>query len=108
MTSPDVPWKQGYWKMGAFKGTLLQACGNKFLWRSLISLDYPDLAEQYNQKMKDGMDCRFGKFGKPREEIVLATGADEYNIELSSSMITLKGVLNEEGTKIRFHFYRRE
>ena len=91
-----VPWREGFWKMGDFRSIILQTSGtNQLIWKNLVSLDYPDIEYQ-------GMilKCQFGRLGKACEEIVAATGVEEYNIEVKGTFVNNMGVLNDEGTKI--------
>ena len=99
--SQKVPWREGFWKMGNVKDTILQTSGYRFQYKSLLVLDHPELADLMPEEQRtDGFDCKFGNFGRAREEIISATGMEDYNIDLASPMINYKGVLNEEGTKI--------
>ena len=99
--SQKVPWREGFWKMGNVKATILQTSGHRFEYKSLLVLDHPKLADLMpEERQKDGFDCKIGNFGRAREEIISATGMEDYNIDLTSPMINYKGVLNNEGTKI--------
>ena len=87
--------------MGNVKDTILQTSGDRFQYQSLLVLDHPELADLMpEEQRKEGFDCKFGNFGRAREEIISATGMEDYNIDLASPMINYKGVLNKEGTKI--------
>ena len=91
-----VPWRKGLWKMGPFIANILQTSGdNKFLWKNLVAIDYPDIGAGGSV-----IDCKFGSFGVASEDIARATGEKYYNFIASNKMINCKGVMNSDGTKI--------
>ena len=96
-STSKIPWREGYWKMDAFSSLIMETSGNNFLSFNLVALDYPRTSRaRYNHVMK----CQFGNFGLARKEVAEATQADQYNFQMVDSFIKLKGVLNQEGTKI--------
>ena len=86
--------QEGYWNFGAMKAIVNMVEGNKMRVKNLMCMDYPDLKHTFE------MDIEYGNFGEPRQEIKEASGKSVYNIHLKSSMMGVKGVLNDDGTKI--------
>jgi len=81
--------------MGDFQIILQTSGDNKLLWKNMVFLDYPDIPVECVN-----LDCEFGSFGQPREEIAKATGVSDSNIRIKSPFVNGKGVLNKTGTKI--------
>ena len=83
--------------MDAFSSLIMETSGNNFLSFNLVALDYARTSKaRYNHVMR----CQFGNFGLARKEVAEATQADQYNFQMVDSFIKLKGVLNQDGTKI--------
>ena len=82
----SIPWKEGCWRMGEIRGIVLETSGKKQLkWKNLV------------------LECQFGKFGRASKEITVATGSEEYNLQVRSPLMNNRGVLNDSGTKITIY-----
>ena len=97
MTSTkELPWKNGLYQSNAYNAWLIKIEDEKCAEMPIIALDYP---EKFGQDMIGEM--KSGKFGETRKEVKEATGGiEEYNVEVNAGMLTFKGVLSQDGTKI--------
>ena len=96
--SENTPWRNGYWTVEKMSSTIFMVESDKWVVKSLIALDYPDVESSLPSSI-----MKYGDFGATMKEMAEATGEDEYNVEISwYGVNTMKGFVNNTGTKIYF------
>ena len=94
--SEKTPWRNGLWSYTGMSSAVFMVEGENWDRKSLIALDYPDIEGSMPLSI-----MKYGDFGAARKEIVEATGAETYNIEMEwYGAYKIEGVVNETGTAI--------
>lgn len=90
--------KSGYWYNKGEKFALYNFQGDEFHNKNMVCLDCPGIKDFMSGKIK------YGDFGPAHEDIIAATGVQNYNFCLASEVAGAKqdyhGVLNTEGDQI--------
>jgi len=90
--------KSGYWYNKGEKFALYNFQGDEFHNKNMVCLDCPGIKDFMSGKIKHG------DFGPAHEDIIAATGVQNYNFCLASEVAGAKqdyhGVLNTEGDQI--------
>jgi len=92
-----TPWKTGYYKSSGLSG-FYQVDGNVSKMSPFVRYDHPDVDPWMNNTWKSG------DFGPTCSKMKEASGADNFNLEVSYSSSALcppsKGVVSSDGSKV--------
>ena len=93
-----IPWKDGPWQSNTFMSDVMFVEGNVVKNRNVAYLDHPTLIPPTEEA--SGF-WHSGNFGPARQEIVNATGENDYNWKyVEGNHAAMFGVLDENGTKV--------
>ena len=95
--SENTPWQNGYWSMKK-QSTLFMVEGEKWVAKSLIALDYPDVESSMPLSL-----MKYGDFGATPKEMAEAIGEGKFNIKIIWYGVSkMQGFVDDSGTKIHF------
>ena len=98
-SSKTTPWKDGLYLMQGLPSMVWTVKGEKVQNEYLVGRT----SNHDNDPMFQGT-FKFGDFGPAQDEVAQEAGKTDYNVQISiwGGMLTPKGILSDDGTKIHF------